>query len=437
MRRYPQQMTEFAIYLNLLCAPMWLKLPNAPAPFTAQYVLGFWIVIPLLGTVISWAISGFRGWHKLVDTRWQQVWWFSWGLLLVWGYLSQYWAYGLGDYPGIAPSNVLQIALVLILLAVIQATAPPLSRVKGILMISMLIHGTIGGLQVVQQGDIGLGLLGEFALDPMRSGVSVLETDGTRWLRPYGLLPHPNILGGVIVLGLFASATWLLADGARYRAGVVIFALGFWFLLLSFSRGAWLGFAVGILWVLPRALRIPHFWRKIIAPAIAVLLVGGVFVAMFQPLLLSRAGVDSPNTELRSIADRLVYIEVAENAIREYPLHGVGIGNFAWYASNYIFYNTRYDLNGNNVHNIYLLVWSELGIIGLILFGGVMLGAIGALMRAPNTPEQLALMGAFVAWAVIGLVDHYMWTLIMTQVLWLSLPAFSMGDTSANMHPSR
>lgn len=413
---------------------MWLKWSFAPAPFTATYILGFIIIIPLIGTMIFWTISGFAGWRSLIQSRWHIAWCFFLILLTGWSIISQEWAFGLQHYPGMAQTSALQLVLVSGFAIVVLASSPPPRIILAIFIFSMLIHGTIGGLQVIFQSNIGLAWLGEFSLDVTQSGISVLESDGQRWLRPYGLLPHPNILAGIITAGLFASASRVINSDKKYTMGGIAFLIAFWFLLLTFSRGAWLGFIVGAIFSLPFVWRLNNFWEKIVPLAIGTIITGLVFVGLFYPLLLSRTGVGEENTELRSLADRIVYMDIARDAIQNHPLRGVGAGNFPWYASNYLFYNTDYDLRGNNVHNIYLTVFSELGLIGFILFMGMMISGIVAILQKRDT-ERIALLAIFIALAIMGLFDHYMWTLINTQVLWVGLLAVGMSGIPESVSP--
>jgi O-antigen ligase len=69
-----------------------------------------------------------------------------------------------------------------------------------------------------------------------------------------------------------------------------------------------------------------------------------------------------------SIADRIVYTQIALDAIQTAPLQGIGAGNYPWYASDYLYYRTDYDLRGDNVHTVILAIASELGIVGTLLW---------------------------------------------------------------------
>jgi hypothetical protein len=447
--RYHHLPTQIGIGLTLFSAFFWLRWDNAPAPFSLNYVTGFQLTHIMLFTVIVWMLSGFPGINDFTKNIWRLLWAGSLLVLLGWITISRTWAYGSVDYSGLAPNAALQFALVSLFAITAACTAPAPRIIIGVLIVALLIHGIIGGLQVIQQESIGLEAWGEFSLDPSRSGVGVIQSGDMRWLRPYGLLPHPNIYAGVITIGLLASAAWVLAENKQHLdkikgnsqesilvrwvlsqnklrwIGIGVFAFGLWILLLTFSRGAWLGFGVGILCALPFVIHQPNFWKRIL-PVIGVsLLVGFLFIVMFQPLLLARAGVGAEGIELRSVSDRIVFNRVAREAIAEYPIYGVGAGNFPWYSSVYIFYNTDYDLRGNNVHNIYLGIFAELGIIGFGLFVLTWVSGIAAVLRQRDT-ERIALLAGIIAFAVIGLVDHYPHTMIHTQTLWFGILAVAM-----------
>jgi len=414
---------------------MWLKWSFAPAPFTPNYVLGFIITAVMIGTIALWLMSGCKGWRNLIASTWHIAFCVCLIFLTLWAFLSQFWAFGLDDYPGLAQTASLQLLIVMLFTFVVIAASPPIDFVIPVLIVSMLIHGSIGGLQVIFQSDIGLDILGEFSLDVAESGVSVLESNGERWLRPYGLLPHPNVLAGIIAFGILASAAWILESGKKYGFGIMSFVIGFWFLMLTFSRSAWIGFLAGVIFAFPFVWRVENFWKKILPVIAGTFVVGCIFVAIFHPLLLSRAGVGEQNTELRSVSDRIVYMDIAWRGIREYPVTGVGAGNYPWYASNIIFYYTDFDLRGDNVHNIYLSIASELGFIGFALFSGVILSGFGAVLKQ-KTPGKIALLAGFFAWMLIGLFDHYMWTLVLTQSLWFGILGAAMSGTDDRLSPS-
>jgi O-antigen ligase len=420
------QISSLAIIITLILIPHWLKLPQAPAPHTATYTLGFVITWVMLGASVLCLALNYRCIPRVFRHRWRVRWLVSLLLLAGWTTLSQVWAFGAVDYPGMAQNAALQLWIVTLFALAITVSAPPPRWIIITLAALLLVHGIIALIQVSIQGSLGWGMLGELRLDVAQSGISVLLVAGDRWLRPYGFLPHPNVLGGFFSVATLAVAGWVLAPDARGTTRYVLvlcLCVGFYALLLTFSRGAWLGFAVGGLVALPYVWR---QWRRLLPALVALVIVGGVFVGQYYPLLLTRAGVGQANTEMRSIADRVVYTRIAQIAIAERPLTGHGANNYPWYAANYLFYNTDYDLRGDNVHNIYLGIWSDLGVIGVGLFMAMLTCGLLAALHTPSI-ERVACVAGVIGWMFTGLFDHYMWTLPQMQALWLLLLAVAIA----------
>jgi O-antigen ligase len=252
-------------------------------------------------------------------------------------------------------------------------------------------------------------------------------------------MPHPNLLAGVLVIGLLAAAAWILSEKRWQRyAGTLLFVTGLYALLLTFSRTAWGALVVGILLALPLArkhLRHPEVRRSVALAVGLSLAAGAIFFVSFRPLLGARVGEGQESIELRSVSDRVVFTQFALQSIGERPFSGVGIGNFPWRTS-YFLVRTFYDLRGDNVHNIYLSAWAEMGTVGLLLYLAAMgfgvVGSIKALTRRPlpdgeaetsasngGKLARVSLLAIFGALAAVGLLDHYPYTAIHFQVaLW-------------------
>ncbi len=106
-------------------------------------------------------------------------------------------------------------------------------RAIKVFLIGLGINVAIGFGQIVVQGP--LGIPGELALDAGTTGAAILEVGDARWLRPYGLTFHPNVLAGFLTSGLLLGLP--LVYQRRFQALWVILLVG---LLASFSRSAWL-----------------------------------------------------------------------------------------------------------------------------------------------------------------------------------------------------
>jgi hypothetical protein len=209
-------------------------------------------------------------------------------------------------------------------------------------------------------------------------------------------------------------------------------------LLLTFSRAAWIGLAAGAVVLLPQVrLRI----MRLLPLLLIALVVGGAFLWQYRPLLAARTGVATESIELRSVADRVVYTDFALRAIEERLVLGHGAGNFPWRAAAYI-EETFFDLKGDHVHHVFLGVWAELGVVGFALFVLALVLGVEAGLRSRAgyilplqsgtrrgrmypAPSHNPALAAVVAFAVVGLFDHYPYSQLPFMALWWGLLAAS------------
>jgi O-antigen ligase len=168
-------------------------------------------------------------------------------------------------------------------------------------------------------------------------------------------------------------------------------------------------------------------------------------MVIYKPFLAARTGEGDESIELRSISDRVVYSEMAYRAIDRSPMLGVGINNFPWIASYYLTF-TDYDLRGQPVHQVFLSAWSELGAIGYgMTVTALILGIEIALRSLRQNPDdeprqtdrlaQAAMLCGMITLMVIGLLDHYPWTLLHFQAAWWGLLGVAGRPLSKNADP--
>jgi hypothetical protein len=249
-------------------------------------------------------------------------------------------------------------------------------------------------------------------LDPSMLGASVVQlADGSRWLRAYGTLPHPNILGAFIIVLLAGPAVlFTLKPRARVWAMLLFFS-GVVLLILSFSRAAWVGFFASILviFVKSRALERKRLLRLGTAGAVSLLVV----LLPLQPLIFARtAGTASVPTETFSVIAREWLAGQAVGVIRQYPLLGIGIGSF-------ILNLAQHALPGyiiEPVHNLPLLVTSELGLGGAVILAGMAVVITRRIWKARSLNAVL-LSAVLVGLAATSLFDHSLWTMAPGRIL--------------------
>ena len=193
-------------------------------------------------------------------------------------------------------------------------------------------------------------------------------------------------------------------------------------LVMSWSRGAWLGFAAAlgaIIFALPRRL-----WHSLALVALVGALVGAVWVSGRLPASITDRlasateelfafddvrGVDiTPDNY--AVVERLAHWQAALNMSRANPWTGVGFGNYEIAYPAYRLLNWKFPLG--HAHNYYLNVLAEAGMIGLLTYGLLWIVVIFVSWRARQHPNVVArltaagLLGAWVYLTVHSLTDN-------------------------------
>jgi O-antigen ligase len=134
---------------------------------------------------------------------------------------------------------------------------------------------------------------------------------------------------------------------------------------------------------------------------------------------------------------RFFYNRIALSIIKEKPILGIGIGNFVHYSQNYqTFLRAASKVAGVDSsvipdwiyqpeHNVYLLIASEIGILGLLMFiifvGTIILKGIREVFKG-YSGGSICFLSLVFCFLIISLVDHYFWTLQQGGIMfWLVL----------------
>jgi hypothetical protein len=383
------------------------------------------------------------------------------------------------------------------------------------------IYAIIGIIQFALQHSIGLFWLKESHLAKTIPYVAKIAFLGKSYIRSYSLFPHPNVFGGFLVMaivsGLYLRKIYNAGTNVSpqykwqelltttsgtltrlwniYRSNIIIIILFTLILslILTFSKSAWLGLTVALIYIyrinvppqykcstpdskncsalaplskiVPRE-TISFFFKNRINWKPYRVIINRLLLIL---LILASASiiylVESPNLS-KSIDDRLFYLNPAINIISAQPLLGVGIGQFVprmEQFSNTTLQNWQFQ----PVHDVYLLVWSELGFIGFLALIQILvimfrnncstplinvppkvknnlncpasiyssIHKVSTIYSTKNVPRGTNfnincpvylfityLSGILLAFMVIMLLDHYFWDIQQGQIiLWLSL----------------
>lgn len=331
-------------------------------------------------------------------------------LFLLWSGLSVFWArdHFLAFYSWF---RLIEGVLVFFLILAFN-----FNRLKIIwaIILAGLAQSVLAVWQFFNQAVYGSKWLGIAEHWPQIPGTFVVEIDGFRWLRAYGSFTHPNILGGFLAVcffcGLFVYLKYATGWQKVFLSAVLVFNVAG--LFFSFSRSAWLAWIGGmvfyiILEIFYRRKMPRDFWRL----AFYVVLTMILLIGFYRPLVETRLSGET-RLEERSIKQRQSANSEALDAIKNSFWFGVGAGHYTDYL-----YQRNSQLPGwayQPVHNWYLLIWAELGVIGFLLFTFLFLAVLTYLFKQ----KKLTVFLPVLVLLLIGLFDHYLWSQYFGLIWW-------------------
>lgn len=246
-------------------------------------------------------------------------------------------------------------------------------------------------------------------------------------IRAVGTFGATDVMGmaTVVAYALVICVGYALGEdrdvtGRRRAVALVCAGLLFVPLLLSFSRGAWIATAVALLLQLAlsgvrRATRV-----VLAAAALGVVLVGGLGIGsqMITERLSSITQVaDAPD---QSVTDRYTMWAAATDMWRERPVTGVGLKGFPAYRDSHssLALSAASDTAGAGAgfqrqpllspHNMYLLVLSEQGLVGVLALAGSWAALlVCVLRRVPGARRSRAgagpglVVGGLLVWQLV------------------------------------
>jgi len=197
---------------------------------------------------------------------------------------------------------------------------------------------------------------------------------------------------------------------------------GLFSLILSFSRGAWISLLAGVAVILYWGWRAGWLSTKSFRSLSVVALSAAMVGALFGSSIAARLAEVRPGMDV--IVDRMQLNRVAINMIGAHPLLGVGINTFVDTMK-------RYDTTGvtyyfpEPVHNAFLLVAAETGLVGLGLFLLLMFMAFRAGLQASKSDDRflsacaIGITSGLVVLAVNNLADVHLRTDVLYALFWL------------------
>lgn len=346
-----------------------------------------------------------------------------------------------------------------------------ISKVFWLILATSWFQSILAIVQYLNQSSLGLKLLGEEFLRPGLKGVAEFFSNGlvnpqisqffpylstisaeTVNIRAYGTLPHPNVLAGLLFFGIVINLCLLynLERGglvSRETWKAVILSLSLMLLttglVVTFSRLSWLVTALVIIaWFmsvfwklrspLMQSLRTGQAWppgqtyrpTNVILIAFVLLVSLGLNVFLFGNQIQDRLiGPGFSNyAHEESLINRNILSEIATRMLKQNPIFGVGWKNFVVEMNNYAEEKVLPYLH-QPVHNIYLLVAAETGLLGLFVFLVTLYYIVRhAFRNLPKAAARYSLPLVFFGFLAIGLFDHYLLTIQQgSLIFWVAL----------------
>jgi O-antigen ligase len=231
------------------------------------------------------------------------------------------------------------------------------STVKNENSLQTIIEMMLFGITVIGLFGLWQSISGAVVFDPSLTDV---EMNQGMPGRIYATMSNPNNFGEILIMALPFYVSVILNSKTFFKKMVFIAmalppALA---LFLTGSRSSWIGFAVSVV-------VITFLLNKRLLPFI---LLGGVMMIPFLPqyvykriLTIFRASQDT------SAQTRIKILQTVEPMLKEYMVSGVGLGSdiFRQLIQNYKLYTKAVP---PHTHILYLQIWIEIGLVGIITF---------------------------------------------------------------------
>lgn len=286
----------------------------------------------------------------------------------------------------------------------------------------ILFESVLALLQFFRQSSLGgvFYYFGERSFTGTTPGVANASINGQLLVRPYGTFSHPNVLAGyLLITTLFLFIRFLQSKHILYLFTIILGTIA---LFVTLSRTAIL------LWII--SLPLIMLWehkKKIMSILFSSLcFLFFILLIIFSSVLYGR--FFSIFSDSEDISLRLQLGKAAFSMIAQHPLFGVGLNNFLPNLPYYVHQVSFAQLQP--VHNIFLFIAAETGIIGGILFCLLFIFAFRSIV------VNYILDKSFYLWVgislstiiLIGQIDHYFVTLQQGQLLF----ALIIGASFAN-----
>lgn len=273
------------------------------------------------------------------------------------------------------------------------------------LTIAVFYESSIAALEFLLGHSLNIWILGERSFSLNTPAIATFNYLGQLFLRPYATFPHPNVLAAFMLIS--TALIWVLKEELWKEWKFLNLGLAGITTLLTFSRAAILVLLVELVVGLRRKI------RYLIIPAVILL-----------PILWIRYN-SAFNFDNLSIIRREELAVIALNDLKVSPVFGIGLNNFInqTASSNLIAGTSRFL---QPVHNIFLLLLSEVGLVGFLTFCLMIGWPICRLWQKRGEKFSKGLLFTWGSVIFLGMFDHYFLTLPQGQRMLFLIWGLSM-----------
>lgn len=293
---------------------------------------------------------------------------------------------------------LISLAKLFVLYLVVANSIHDLRDVKWIiggLLLALAFEALLGVYEGITETPVGLWFLGE--------GEEIIEQkfDYDDASRCAGTVCHPNGLSMYLNTTLpFAMALIFSSTRKLHKfLTAALIGVGVLALIFTLSRGGWIAFVITVGIVFVRANRSGRIRRRS-----AVLISCGILLCFLAILMTGPNLVTDRLTsgDSGSAKSRITMAKGALAIMYDYPVLGAGLNNYTLYIRNYDPAAFWDDQDLYVVHNVFLLIGAETGLLGLIAFCWFL---VSVLLRSWKMAKEV---GNDIAWIVgVGIFCGY------------------------------
>ena len=287
------------------------------------------------------------------------------------------------------------------------------------ILTALIFESLLSFLQYLNQGSLGgiFYFLGERTFNAQTPGIANASINGQLVLRPYATFSHPNVLAAFLML----SMLYLIMFSPKETYWRIILSVGLFLgtasLFLTLSRVPivlWCIFLLSMLVVLiDNKLKRRKTPVKVIVLSFFFLILSFTYLLLFNNTFVAQRLISTRLTD-ESFTQRKELLDQSISMFEKAPVFGIGINNF---YNNLNFRQPSTEaLLIQPVHNVFSLILSETGIIGILTFICVLLLLVIRLTKQGIRKTKYLLLMLF-AIITLGMFDHYFLTLQQGQLL--------------------